>query len=63
MIIFVVPMVFGYAALGLVTGAVVGRRFGGNVGAVLFATALCLAPLLAGAYLFRHLILWEFFGG
>ena len=46
MLIFLAPLVFAYAIIGLVVGIAVGRRLAGWTGAACLGMFLALAPLV-----------------
>jgi len=46
MLIFLMPVTFVSAVIGIVIGAAVGRRFGGWVGAACLGMLLGLAPMV-----------------
>jgi hypothetical protein len=45
-LVFLAPLVFAYAVIGLVVGVVAGRRFLGWTGAACLGMLLCLTPLV-----------------
>jgi hypothetical protein len=45
-LVFLAPLVFADAAIGLVIGVAVGRKLAGRVGAASLGMLLCLAPLV-----------------
>ena len=58
MFILMLPMIVAYSLLGCVTGAVVGRKLWGNVGAAILAMLLGLAPAVVGL-LVGMTLLWN----
>ena len=46
MLVFLAPLVFSYAILGLVVGVAVGRKLAGWAGAACLGMLLCLAPMV-----------------
>lgn len=58
MFVLMLPMIVGFTLLGCITGAVVGRKLWGNLGAVILAMLLGLFPAVVGLFVGMGL-LWN----
>jgi hypothetical protein len=56
MLQFALPMIVGYTVLGILIGAVVGKKLWGWVGAACLAMLLGLAPLVTSFLLFVPIV-------